>query len=87
MVVKLYKKHVDYTTRDGEVKTATNFFVECGDVLVPVEVKFFEDKETKQDKNYRTRRTLMSAFAEELPERNNNTQAPQPVPVDDDPTA
>ena len=45
MVVKLYKKHVDYTTKDGEVKTATNFFVECGDVLVPVEVKFFEDKD------------------------------------------
>ena len=68
MQVNLYKKNVEYT-KDGEVKTATNYFVQCGDVLVPVEVKYFEDKQTGEDKNYRTRRSLMSAFAETLPER------------------
>ena len=44
MQVNLYKKVVEYTNQDGEVKTATNYFVQCGDVLVPVEVKYFEDK-------------------------------------------
>lgn len=69
MQVKLFKKVVEYTTQAGEKKTATNFFVECGDQLIPVEVKYFEDKETHTDKNYRVRRSLMSAFAEELPDR------------------
>ena len=68
-MVKLFKKNVEYTNKDGEVKTATNYFVQCGNVLVPVEVKYFEDKETGVDKHYATRKTLMSAFAEDLPER------------------
>ena len=69
MQVELFKKVVEYTTQDGEVKKATNFFVACGDALVPVEVKYFENKETKTDKNYASRRTLMSAFAAELPQK------------------
>lgn len=89
MQVKLYKKVVNYTNQDGEVKTATNYFVECGDVFVPVEVKYFEDKKTHEDKNYRTRKTLMSAFAEELPEREKKTTATPNVEQADnsDPTA
>lgn len=89
MVVGLFKKNVEYVNKDGEKKTATNFFVQCGNVLIPVEVKFFEDKETGVDKYYRTRKTLMSAFAEELPERERNTAVEQPKAeqTDDDPTA
>jgi len=89
MVVGLFKKNVEYVNKDGEKKTATNFFVQCGNVLIPVEVKFFEDKNTGEDKNYRTRKTLMSAFAEELPERERNTTVEQPKAeqTDDDPTA
>ena len=86
MQVKLYKRNVEYTTKEGEVKKITNYFVECGDVLIPVEVKFFEDKKTGEDKNYRTRRTLMSAFAEELPERE-KPQKPQAEQAETDPTA
>ena len=86
MQVNLYKKVVEYTNQDGEVKTATNYFVQCGDVLVPVEVKFFEDKKTGEDKNYRARRTLLSAFAEPLPERKKAEQ-PQAEQSDNDPTA
>ena len=71
MQVELYKKIVPYVDNKGEERTATNFFAKCGDVLVPIEVKYFEDKETGEDKNYRTRKTLLAAFAEELPERNN----------------
>ena len=86
MQVKLFKKNVEYTTKEGEKKTATNYFLQCGDVLVPVEVKFFADKVTGEDKQYRTRRTLMSAFAEELPERKKNPTQ-QAEMVVDDPTA
>lgn len=70
--VKLFKKMSKYVANDGEEKTATNFYVGCGDVLVPVEVKYFEDKQTGTDSRYRERRVVMSAFAEELPERTNN---------------
>lgn len=89
MMVKLFKRNVEYTTATGEVKTATNYFLQCGDVLVPIEVKFFADKATGEDKNYRTRRTLMSAFAEKLPERKKETPT-ETKPVEsaiDDPTA
>lgn len=87
MQVNLYKQNVEYT-KDGEVKTATNYFVQCGDVLVPVEVKYFEDKKTGEDKNYRSRRTLMSAFAETLPERKKAEQPqPQAREAENDPTA
>ena len=89
MMVKLFKRNVEYTTATGEVKTATNYFLQCGDVLVPIEVKFFADRVTGEDKNYRTRRTLMSAFAEELPERKKEMPT-ETKPVEsaiDDPTA
>ena len=73
--VKLLKKISNYTDKDGNERTATNFFVECGDVLVPVEVKYFEDKETGRDDRSRERKVLMSAFAEELPERPTQNKA------------
>ena len=90
MQVKLYKKIGEYVNQAGEKKQVTNYFVECGDVLVPVEVKYFEDKVTHEDKQYRTRRTLMSAFGEELPERRNeNTNVKPQVEqkATDDPTS
>ena len=71
MQVELFKKIVPYVDNKGDERTATNFFAKCGDVLVPIEVKYFEDKETGEDRNYRTRKTLLAAFSEELPERNN----------------
>lgn len=73
MQVKLFKKLSTYTDKSGEERTATNLFVECGDVLVPIEVKYFEDKETGDDKQFRTRKTLISAFAEELPNKNDKS--------------
>lgn len=94
--VKLFKKQVEYQNKDGEDKTATNFFVQCGDVMVPVEVKYFENKDTGRDDRYRERKVLMSAFAEELPEKGNgkknsikgkareNAQSGNYTPPDDD---
>lgn len=65
--VKLFKKVVTYQ-KDGEDRTATNFYVRCGNATVPVEVKYFENKETGRDDRYRERKAVLSAFAEELPE-------------------
>ena len=79
--VNLLKKRGSYVdNKTGEEKAFTNFFVRCGDVLVPVEVKYFEDKETGKDKRYRERCVLLSAFAEDLPDRD-GTKAVAKKPV------
>ncbi len=67
--VKLLKKLSNYTDSEGKEKTATNFYVSCGGVLVPVEVKYFKDSETGTDGRYRERKVLLSAFAELLPDK------------------
>lgn len=67
--MKLYKKKVAYKDKStGEEKTAVNFSLKLGDALIPIEVKFFADKETKKDARYASRRAIVSAFAEELPD-------------------
>ncbi len=73
MQVQVFKRISNYTDKDGNEKSATNFFIECGDSLVPVEVKYFRNDEG-QDPNYRTRKALLSAFAELLPEKSKNTE-------------
>ena len=40
----------------------------CGDELIPVEVKYFENEEGK-DPRYSARRAVMSAFSAMLPDR------------------
>lgn len=67
--VKLWKKQAKYVDKDGQERTATNFFVQCGGIMIPVEVKFFEDKETGRDDHYRERKVLLTAFAEMLPDK------------------
>ena len=84
--VNLLKKNGSYVNKDGEEKKVTNFFVRCGDVLVPIEVKYFESKETGKDDRYRERRVLLSAFAEELPDKGKNGKTekkPALEPADD----
>ena len=66
--VKLFKKLSHYE-KDGEQRTATNFYVQCGDMLVPIEAKYFEDKTTGKDNMYVARKTVLSTYAEVLPER------------------
>lgn len=68
--MKLFKKKVVYKDKDsGEEKFAINFSLKLGDTFVPIEVKFFPDKQTGRDIQYSSRRAVMSAFAEELPEK------------------
>lgn len=71
MELKLFKKNVKYNDKkDGnKEKTATNFYLKCNDTLIPIEVKFFANAETGKDSQYIGRKSVLSAFAEELPEK------------------
>lgn len=64
--VELYKQTGTYVNKDGEEKNFTNFYVKCGDELIPVTVKFFENAE-KKDLRFAPRKAVMSAFASPLP--------------------
>lgn len=67
--VCLFKKVGKYTDKkDGKEKTYVNFYVLCGDELVPVEVKFFENEEGR-DYRYSGRKSVLSVFAEKLPDK------------------
>jgi hypothetical protein len=66
---KLWKRLSKYVTTTGEERTGVNFYIECGDVFVPIEVKFFENKETGRDDQYYVRKQLLAAFADVLPEK------------------
>ncbi len=71
--VKFFKKTSSYVDKnDGKDKTAVNFYIKCGDVLVPVQVRYFEDKTTGEDSHYRERKVLLTAFAEELPNKDDS---------------
>ena len=89
-LVQVFKKQSQYVDKDGKDRTATNFFVDCGGILVPVEVKYFEDKETGRDDRYRERKVLLTAFAEMLPDKETSVNkkstdkalpASQPIPA------
>ena len=64
--VKLYKKDREYTDGKGEKKHATNYYLQCGSELIPIQVTYFGSDE-KPDKQYAPRRAVLSAFAEDLP--------------------
>ena len=69
MQVELFKKngtYVDKTT--GEQKRFTNFYVKCNDQLIPVEPCYFpQDKYDKKDPFFMGRKSVLEAFATELP--------------------
>ncbi len=81
--VKLYKKLAKYTGKEKDPKTgvekevektATNFYIKCGDALIRVDVKYF-GTDDKPDKQFVSRKSVMSAFAEELPDKPENKGA------------
>ena len=72
-MVDLFKKQVKYNDKEGKEKTATNFYLRCGDVLVPIDIKYFPD-ESGVDKGYGARKTVLSAFANVLPDKEEKKQ-------------
>lgn len=71
MQVELFKKKGSYTDKKtGELRDITNFYVKCGDSMIRVEVPYFPDpNQDGKDPNYASRRSVLSAFASEMPER------------------
>lgn len=71
--VGLFKKVGKYISKkDGKEKLFTNFFVQCGSEFIPVELKFFEGEDGK-DFRYSSRKAVLSAFAETLPDKPKST--------------
>ena len=66
----MYKKNGTYIDKkDGKEKRFTNFYVACGDQLIPVEPKYFpNDKCEGRDPQFSARKAVMEAFAESFPE-------------------
>ncbi|MBR5388387.1 MAG: hypothetical protein IK147_02850 [Clostridia bacterium] len=57
-MVDLFKKQVKYKDKEGAEKTATNFYLRCGDMLVPIEIKYFPG-ENNVDRAYGGRKTVL----------------------------
>jgi hypothetical protein len=75
MQVELYKKTGSYFNEEKKRNVPfTNYFVKCNDMLIPIEVKYFpNEKLNNRDPAYSGRVAVMSAFAELLPEKDNNS--------------
>ena len=69
MQVNLVKKETSYE-QDGEVKTATAFYVECGDQLIGIQPVYKKSKSGERDKTYATRKAVLSAFATPIDSEN-----------------
>lgn len=71
--VKLFKRNGTYQDKDGNEKKFTNFYVQCGDQLISVTPTYFENEEGR-DPAYAGRKMVLSAFAEELPDKKTDKQ-------------
>ena len=73
METMLFKKETSYTDKQsGEVRQATRFYIKCGDALIPIQATYFENPETGKDPQYASRKAILKAFAQELPEKDGN---------------
>ena len=79
--VKLMKKNVTFTDKDGNRKRSTNLYIQVGNEYIPIEVVFFpNDKCEGRDPAFSGRMAILSAVAEELPplpSKKNNTPGAQ----------
>lgn len=75
MQVELFKKKGTYE-QDGVEKYYTRFYLKCGDSLIPVEPSYFQKKDENgnelRDLQYSGRKSIMEAFAAELPAKDEN---------------
>ena len=76
MEVKLYQKNGTYTKQDtGEQKPYTNFYIKLGNTLIPINVPYFPNSALEgRDPNYNSRVSVLKAFAEELPEKEDSSK-------------
>lgn len=91
MQVQLFKKVGSYKDKDtGKDKQYVNFYVRCGDSLIPVTVPYFEGEDGR-DYQYNGRKEVLKAFADTLPEKavkekpeEKGEHKPSLQPLDDD---
>ena len=70
MKVDLFKKKGTYTDKEGKEKMFTNFYIKCGDMMIPVEPKYFPNpKCSDRDPQFAERKGAMEAFADILPDK------------------
>lgn len=62
--VCLYKK-TRKVEKDGKKKVYVNFYVKCGEDLIPVQVRFFPNDDGV-DPMFKARKMTLKNFAEEL---------------------
>ncbi len=67
MEVKLYAQKGIYTDKENKEQPFTNFYLQCGGQLVPIDVKYFKKKDGEKDKGFIVRKGVLEAFAEPLP--------------------
>lgn len=93
MQVSLFKKVGTYKDKkDGKEKQYTNFYLRCGDSLIPIEPCFFPDKDNdNRDYQYAGRKEVLKAFADTLPDKaikekpeEKGEHKPQLQPIPDD---
>lgn len=70
-MVKIFKKTGTYFSKEKNKDVPfTNFYVQCNDQLIPIEVKYFPNPQCdNRDPGYQGRFAVLSAFAELLPDR------------------
>ena len=66
MQIELFQKTNTYKDKNGVDKTAINFSLLCGNELIPIEVRYFENAEG-HDPQYQSRKSVLRAFAAPLP--------------------
>lgn len=69
--VELYKKESTYTDKNGQERKSIQFYVQCGNSVIPVDVTYFNKKDEHgnavKDLQYPGRREVMKSYADELP--------------------
>lgn len=70
MKVELYKKITPYKDKDGADKLGTSFYVACGDQIIGIEPVYYQKKGSNDpDRSFVTRKAVLAAFSDELPEK------------------
>ena len=69
--VDLFMKESTYTDKQGQDRKSIQFYLRCGNSLIPVDVTYFNKKDAAgnnvKDVQYPGRREVMKSYADELP--------------------
>ncbi len=69
--VKLFKQEGKYTDKkDGKEKRFVNFYLQCGDKNIPVDIRYFPNEKCDgRDPEYAGRKAVLETFAERIPDK------------------